>query len=368
MKICLYSTQVFPSNPDVDTYAGLELVVGLLAKYFDEKGHDVSLFACKNSYFSTDKDGKKQGSDRSHLYAIGDKGTDPVLAWKTYWDDPNTRKILKEANIICDHSWNWYPYSVHKELKNLCHVNHGPSPSFENKPPIEKPNLIGVGFNHAKWMMKMAQGTNWRAVQNGIPLYKYTMNNKPIAERERLLWLSRIYYPKGAHRAIDIANTLKMPIDIAGGSFGQVPAYVDQIKKACADSPYATYHGPIDFKKKLELYQNAKCVILPIIEYGLQNEQGQPWEWHEPLGLIAPECNASGTPIIVTPNGGWNETMIHGLNGFFANTNKEFEQFVRQVDSLKPEDCRKMAERFDYKIMGENYLKLFNEILEGKSW
>jgi hypothetical protein len=36
---------------------------------------------------------------------------------------------------------------------------------------------------------------------------------------------------------------------------------------------------------------------------------------------------------------------------------------------LKPEDCRKMAERFDYKIMGENYLKLFKEIVEeGRSW
>jgi len=48
MKIVIYSTQVIPTNPDIDEYGGLELIAGLQAKYFDEKGHDVSLFACKD--------------------------------------------------------------------------------------------------------------------------------------------------------------------------------------------------------------------------------------------------------------------------------------------------------------------------------
>ena len=200
------------------------------------------------------------------------------------------------------------------------------------------------------------------------------MNNKPIAERERLFWLSRIYFPKGAHRAIEIANNLKMPIDIAGGSFSQIPEYVSLIEKMCNDSPYATYLGPISFAKKLELYRNAKAVILPIIE-DVTEEDGRKymrhgaWSWFEPLGLVTPECNACGTPTIVTPNGGWTETMIHGYNGFFANNNKEFEYYLRQIDHINPADCRKMAERFDYKIMGENYLKLFKEIIYyNNSW
>jgi len=281
---------------------------------------------------------------------------------------------LKDADIVCDHSWNWYPYSVYNELKHVCHVNHGPEPSFREKPPYDKPNLIGISFNHSKQMMKMAPGTVWRTLHNGIPTYKYAFNNKPIAERERLFFLSRMYYPKGVHRAIDIANALKMPIDIAGGSFGQVPEYEAFVKKKCEDSPYVTYHGPINFAQKLEFYRNAKCVILPIVEQ-ISNEDttkymghAGPWEWHEPFGLVTSEAGACGTPTIVSPNGGWNESLDHGVNGFLANTDKEFQYYISRIDDIKPEDCRKRAEDFDYKKMGENYLKLFEEIIQTGGW
>jgi len=374
MKIVIYSTQVIPTNPNLDEYGGLELIAGLQAKYFDETGHEVHLFGCKGSYFSEEDKAEKLCSDRSHLYVVGDKGTNPVVAWKAYWDDPRTNKVLKDADIICDHSWNWYPYSVHSNLKHICHVDHGPNPSFRNKPPVDKLNWITVSFHHAKMMMRMAPGIVCRAVQNCIPLYKYEINKKPIAERERLLWLSRIYYPKGAHRAIEIANKLKMPIDIVGGSFGQVPNYENWIKELCNKSEYATFHGPVNFQKKLEFYRNAKCVILPIVEQ-ISNEDTMkymghpgPWEWFEPFGLVTSEAGACGTPTIVTPNGGWVESTIHGYNGFFANTNEEFCHFVKQIDSIKPEACRWRAAKFDYKIMGKNYLDLFKEIVEGREW
>jgi len=364
MKIALYSTQVIPTSPDLDEYGGLELIVGLQAKYFDEMGHEVHLFGCKGSW----------NPPKGHLYVVGEKGTNPIQAWKAYWDDPRTRKVLKDADIVCDHSWNFYCYSVFNELKHVCHPWHGPDPGFRAKPPYEKPNFISISFSHAKQMMKIAPGTVWRTVYNGIPTYKYTVNKKPLAERERLLWLSRLYYPKGAHRAIEIANSLKIPIDLAGGSFGQIPAYEQLVKKMCEESKYATFLGPVSFAKKLELYRNAKCVILPIIE-SISNEDTTkymghpgPWDWHEPFGLVVAEAGAAGTPTIVTPNGGWVESLIHGYNGFFANTNDEFAYFVKRIEDIKPENCRKRAEDFDYKIMGANYLKSFKEIIEGKGW
>lgn len=368
LNIVIYSTQVIPTNPDLDEYGGLELIAGLQAKYFTEQGHNVSLFACKNSYFSTNKEGKHIGPENGHLYAVGEKGTNPVAAWKTYWDDPRTRTVLKEADIIVNHSWNFYPYAVYNELKNICSVWHGPDPGFRVPPPYPKTNLIAISFSHAQRMMKMAPGTEYRTIHNGLPVYKYTFNSKPIAERERLLWLSRIYEPKGAHRAIDIANSMKMPIDIVGGSFGDVPAYTNKIKKMCEDSQYATFHGEVNFAKKLEFYRNAKCIILPIIESGFETIAMPGWEWHEPFGLVTGEAGSCGTPTIVTPNGGWTETMIHGYNGYLANNDKEFEYYLRQIDNINPTDCRKMAERFDYKIMGENYLRIFKEIIEGRGW
>ena len=239
-----------------------------------------------------------------------------------------------------------------------------------NNIPVKHPNFIAVGFNHAKHLAQQAPNLTWRAVQNGIEIDKYKFNSKPISERERLLWISRLYPPKAAHRAIEIANRLQMPIDIVGGSFGDIHQYIDQIKTMCEQSQYATFHGEVSFEKKIEFYYNAKAVLLPIIERGsIVDQSGNLFEWHEPWGLITPEANAAGTPIVVPPNGGFQESMIHGFNGFFSNSNSEFEYYIKKVDELKPENCRMMAEKFDYKVMGKNYLDLFNKIVyEGEQW
>ena len=368
MKLGIYSTMVIPTNPNLNQYGGLEAIAGLQAKYFAEQGHEVHLFAPMNSIFSTEKDGTRT-YENGHLYAVGEAGkVHPDDAFKAYLNDPNTRQVLRDCELICDHSWEWYVYGIHQELKHLVHVHHGPTLPFSTPPPVQYPNCIAVGFNHAKMMMRYNPSLQWRAVQNAIDVSVFKYNNTPIAERERLLWISRIYFPKGAHRAIEIANRLKMPLDICGGSFGDDPNYSKQIQEACAKSENITFHGEVPFEKKAELYHHAKAVILPIVETGMTMSNGQPFEWHEPFGLCTPEANASGTPVVVAPNCGWNESMIHGYNGFFANTDKEFEYYIKKIDTIKPEDCRAMAERFDYPIMGKNYEDLFNEVLHGEQW
>jgi len=380
LKIVIYSTQVIPSNPDLKQYGGLELIAGLQAKHFAELGHEVHLFATKNSYFSTDKDGKKP-FENGFLYAVGKPGeVNPRDAWKTYWDDPKTRQILKDADIVCDHSWDYYCYSVHNELKHLAKVHHGPDPGFNpaNKPPMEKPNLIAVSHNHAKQLTKQS-GITFRGVENGIDLNNYPFQKE---KKDYFLWLSRIYPFKGTHRFIDICNKAQTKGIIAGGSFGDDRAYVDQIKLALSNSQYVTAEGEIgqdsvgkdgqkgvgiSHEKKVELYQNAKAVVIPSIEQ-LPSSQGGIVQFIEPFGLIIAEANACGTPVIVLPSGGWQETMTHGFNGFYANSDEEFIYYMKRIGEIKPENCRKVAEHFSYKRMGDEYLKLFQEIIDGRGW
>lgn len=366
MKIAIYSTQVIPTNPDLGQYGGLERINGLLAKYLAEQKHEVHLFATKESYFSRDKNGKKP-FENAFLYAVGKAGTDPDIAWKSFWADEKSRNALKESDIVCDVDWDWRVYSKYKELKHLCHVCHAPDIGWIKAPPIAKPNIMAVGFNQAKLLSK-AIGLEVRAVQNGIDLEQFKYNPKPIAERERLLWLHRIFFPKGAHRAIQIANNLKMPLDLCGGSFGDIPQYTAQIKKMCEQSQYATFHGEISHEQKLQMYHDAKAVLCPIIEYGMTDHLGRPFEWQEPWGLVTQESGASGTPVIVTPNGGWTEGVIHSFNGFFANHDHEFEYFIKRIDEIEPKNCRLMAEQYDYRKMGRNYELLFEEIINGNDW
>ena len=362
MIISIYSTQVIDTRPDLDRYGGLELVMGLLTKYIDEETeHTVYLFATENSYVPKKAD--------SYLFSVGKAGTDPIMALKEFWRDERSRKALMESDICLDASWGYYLYApgIYEKLKNVAKSWHGPDPGWKEPPKhVKKPNLIAVGFNIAKYLSEVT-GYEWRAVHNGIDLSRYKYNPKPISEREYLVWLSRLYPPKGAHEAIRIANKLEIPIHIVGGSFGDPGNYVNLIKKMCEESKYATFHGEVSHEKKVELLRNAKAVILPIIEKNITSN-GRTYIWREPMGIVGIEANACGTPFIVRPSYGWTETLIHGYNGFHANSIEEFKYYIERVDEIKPENCRRIAEHFNYKRMAKEYLKLFEEILAGRKW
>jgi len=385
LSIAIYSTQVIPTNPELAQYGGLELISGLQAKYFAEQGHDVHLFASLNSYFSADKEGKKP-FENGYLYAVGMPGkTNPVEAWKSYWDNPQIRQVLKDVDICIDHSWNWYPYSQHQEIKNLIHITHGPDPGFKQKPPMEKPCLVGVSHSHAKRLTEMS-GIQHRGVPNGILIENYPFKKE---KGDYFLWLSRIYEPKGAHRFIDICNKAQVKGVISGGSFGDDRTYVERIKKMVAESQYVTTEGQIgqdsvspdgqkgvgiSHEEKVRLYQDAKAIILPIVEQFTAPSPPYPAgakaQFIEPYGLIIPEAGACGTPTIVVPSGGWMESLVDGINGFYANDDMDFINKIRRIENgeIKAEDCRQIAEWHSYQRMGENYLHLIREILSGNRW
>jgi len=237
---------------------------------------------------------------------------------------------------------------------------------------------IAVSHNHAKQLTKQSR-IIFRGVENGIDLGNYPLQKE---KKDYFLWLSRIYPFKGTHRFIDICNKAQVKGIIAGGSFGDDRRYVEQIKKGISESQYVTAEGKIgqdsisedgqrgvgiSHEKKVELYQNAKAVIIPAIEQ-LPTDTGSVVQFLEPFGLITPEANACGTPVIVLPSGGWHETMTHGFNGFFANSDEEVIYYMKRIDEIRPENCRKAAEHFSYKRMGDEYLKLFREIIEGRGW
>jgi len=361
MIISLYSTQIIDTPPGgingKGAYGGLESICYLLARYLCEQGHEVNLFATVDSY----------APPTGHLFAAGKASMiHPMHAWKAYWDTPQSRDVLKNSDIVCSMDWDYITYSVHHELKHQCHAWHGPDVGWSKKPPVEHMNLIAVSFNHAKNLMKHknAQGAVWRAVQNGIDIEKHPFKKE---KGDYLLWVGRLFYPKGPHRFIDICEKLQMKGIMCGGSFGDNPEYRQFVQDKISKSKFVTVVGglgqEISQEEKVKLYQNARAVVQPSIE---EFPGGQ---FIEPFGLVTPEANSCGTPVVVTPSGGWNESTIHGFNGFFANTDDEFCSFIKRIDEIKPEDCRAMAELFDYRIMGKNYMKLFEEIvIEGRCW
>lgn len=359
MKISIWSTQIIDTHPDLKGYGGLELVIGLLAKYIDKyTDHTLYLFATEDSYVPE--------KENSYLFSIAKAGKiDEVTALKTYWKDERARNALIESDICLDSGWIYALYhpDVYPKLKNVMKAWHGPDPGFKTPPPVEKPCLTVVGFNLARDFIKET-GKEWRTVHNGIDVSKYPFCKE---KEDYFLMVGRIYAFKAQHRFINICNKMQHKGIIIGGSFGDTADYVNLIKSECEKSKYVEFRGHVSFEEKVELYQKAKAVVIPnILE--LPTGNGKTAMFREPFGLITLEANACGTPVVASPIYGWTETLIHGLNGFHANSDDEFIYYLKRIDEIKAENCRMIAEHFRYERMAEEYLKLMKEVIEGRKW
>jgi len=96
--------------------------------------------------------------------------------------------------------------------------------------------------------------------------------------------------------------------------------------------------GRVSDNELLDLYSRAKSLI---------------FTGKEDFGLTPVEAQASGTPVISYREGGASETVIGGKTGFFFEKQEPeiLVKIVREFEknNLDPGDCRKNAERFDFK-------------------
>jgi glycosyltransferase involved in cell wall biosynthesis len=85
----------------------------------------------------------------------------------------------------------------------------------------------------------------------------------------------------------------------------------------------------------------------------------------EAFGLYAVEANAYGKPVLALRNGGLNDIVVNGVNGFLAEKLEELKGYVEKIDQCTPEACRKRVEKmFSDEVMTNNYLRLFEKVLK----
>ena len=358
MKIGLYSTSTLPSKPVLEGYGGVEPFVGSLAEYYDKLGHEVHLFAAKGSYKP------KNG----YLYEFVCDDVNEVHREQKMFDsfvDKFGYDIFTNLDILHDNS-HWHipgAVLVPKGI-NYTFTLHALQTHTENfKKELYKYNPIALSYDYSRFIQWL-DPMNYRVVQDGINLEHYPYKEK---KNDRLLWLSRIFPPKGAHHAIAIAEKAKIPIDIVGGSPIDVPGYLDDIKRRCKYSEYANFIGEVSHKDKIQYLQNARAVILPI-ECITKTLEGSVSLWIEAACMIPLEANACGTPVIASPNGMIGEVISEGVNGFLAISENDFVEKIRRLDEIKPKQCRCRAEYFSFNKTAENFLKRYHDILDGNTW
>jgi glycosyltransferase involved in cell wall biosynthesis len=196
-----------------------------------------------------------------------------------------------------------------------------------------------------------------RHIHNGIPLVPFPPEYEPNSLKgEYLLSLNRITDEKGIHDAIDVALSTNTPIVIVGDDTKVVSQhYVNQIIERCRHSNgLAQYLGLVDTNTKNHLIKGCKALI----------SCPKP-TWMEAFGLYAIEAMAYYKPVLALANGGLNDIIVNGINGFLAPNTEQLKKFVYQLDKIDPKNCRNVVEQnFTKEIMAAKYLDMFQKILD----
>jgi glycosyltransferase involved in cell wall biosynthesis len=340
VRIAILSPAWFPVPPT--GYGGIEWVVSLLADGLVDAGHDVTLFASGDS------------RTKAKLVSVFEEAPSVKIGLSL----PELHHVLacyeraSEFEIINDHSGLTGAAVAGAVATPVVHTVHGPlggdaGDIYEHLARIApQVGLISLSLNQRKAKPHLPWIAN---CPNALDLSAYPVNPH---RGDYLLFLGRLSYDKGAHRAIEVARRAGLPLKIAG-----------KMREALEKEYFEThvrpnlgwgmeYVGEVSHAEKVDLLQNARATLFPI-------------SWDEPFGLVMIESMACGTPVIATRWGAVPEVIENGRGGIIVDDHLDMVDALADADRLDPMDCRRyVEERFSAERMVADYMQAYERARE----
>lgn len=340
LKILVTSSTVYPVP--LKGYGGLEQLAYEWAVQFQKMGHQVALVAPEGSTVP-------EGMELITTPLMVDESQ----AYPLY------KERLGEFDVIMDNSWLWYTVIAQMENPDrqlpAIHIYHSDPDFLPNPPPVKHPCIVGLSKDHARRLSEK-WGFEVKANYNGIPLDFYQLN--PSVQRNgRYLWCARYTPEKMPLETIRLARKCSIPLDLYGNTLIiRDQNYLNQCMAEC-DAKDVVFHLEVPREETVKLYQTEKALI-HLVDY------------NEAFGLVPMEAMACGMPVIVNRRGALPELVENGVTGFVVDSLEETEAIIREdrVSTIKPEDCRRQAEKFSIEKSAQGYLELFREVASGRVW
>jgi glycosyltransferase involved in cell wall biosynthesis len=139
------------------------------------------------------------------------------------------------------------------------------------------------------------------------------------------LYVGRLVRRKGLDVAVQVTRALGLRLIVAGqGSLRNAAEGLE------IDEPHVEFVGSVGPERRATLMSQARLVFAPTY-------------YIEPFGGVAVEAQLCGTPVLTTDWGAFSETVEHGVTGYRCRTFDDFLWAARNVDRLRPDECRAWA-------------------------
>jgi glycosyltransferase involved in cell wall biosynthesis len=339
--------QVAPLHESVPPklYGGTERVVSFLTEELVELGHEVTLFASGDSQTSARLIPGCPKSLRLNEYKVEDHLAHHFVMLE------EVMSRADEFDIIHYHlDYMHYPLSKMAGIRNVTTL-HGRLDSPDLVPLYRKYKEMPV-VSISLYQRKPLHWVNWVGnVYHGLPL---DLLKQGDGRGGYLAFLGRISPEKRVDRAIQIAQSLGMPLKIAAKVDGQDVAYYESEIKHLLNAPNIEFVGEITEQQKSDFLGNAYAYLFPI-------------DWPEPFGLTMIEAMACGTPTIAFKCGSVPEVIAHGISGFVVEDMEGAIDATKKAGSLDRSEVRRDFEkRFSACRMAQDYVKLYESMLGAK--
>lgn len=337
-------------------YGGAELIISELTDSLVENGHEVTLFASGDSV------------TKAKLVSV--TGTAPGLTKEAQQGVVNNMNHIFNMFRAIEESENFdiVHWHISKDILPIMFAAQIKTPSvitIHNHFYDEEMHGLLPIFNHykdLKYFVSISNSHRWHfpfdffeTVYNGVEIKDFEFNQAPD---DYLVWIGRFEFQKGAHLAIEAALELNLPLKLAG-PIDENEYFISKIKPHLGHEKI-DYVGEVDTLVKSDLLKNARVFVNPI-------------QWDEPFGLVVPEANACGTPVVAFNRGSMSELIKNNVNGYLAevNNNEDFISKIKAIYELPENEYRSMRqnsrkfveEHFTIEKMVDGYEKVYEEIL-----
>jgi glycosyltransferase involved in cell wall biosynthesis len=340
VKVAVLSPVWFPVPPP--RYGGIEWIVALLADGLVERGHEVTLFASGDS------------TTKATLASVFEDAPSEFIGTTLHelHHALDCFERASEFDIVNDHSGPLAAALGAGSQAPVVHTVHGPLnrragelyEQFDRFAP--RVGLISLSMNQRAPLPHL----NWVAnCPNALDLSLYPVHPH---KGDYLLFIGRMSPDKGAHRAIEVAQKVGLPLKLAG----KMQELREEEYFDAAVRPHLggdiEYLGEVSHEEKVDLLQNARVTLFPI-------------EWAEPFGLVMIESMACGTPVIATRHGAVPEVIQEGRTGAIVEEHTEMAGVIDRADAIDPLECRRyVEERFSKERMVADYEAAYVKALE----